>query len=204
MLQLLLWNPSPDPKEPNFAFRESMLAGLVALLKQGNYQVTLITLVRSDEEEAQVRALLTASGLLQTPAQHHSPVSIDPRRVLFCETQEGVAHMVRHIAPDVHVDVVASRVKTLAQWIPNVVFMRKRSPTPPSQTPLTILHRRPSTMDMNQHTTSSRSPNSFESEATHILSQLPVAAESASTTDSQTVDFTGFSNIFVIEDLAEL
>ncbi|KAH6583160.1 hypothetical protein BASA61_008130 [Batrachochytrium salamandrivorans] len=64
---LLFWNPSPDVDAPNFAFKESMLATLVEILKSQIYEVTTITLVKSDAEEEQVRQLLLdeAHGLVQ-------------------------------------------------------------------------------------------------------------------------------------------
>ncbi|KAH6583166.1 hypothetical protein BASA61_008136 [Batrachochytrium salamandrivorans] len=116
---LLFWNPSPDVDAPNFAFKESMLATLVEILKSQIYEVTTITLVKSDAEEEQVRQLLLdeAHGLVQ--------LGLDARRVLFCSTIQGGVYIVQHVCPDVHVDFRASSICDLATWVPQLVLVRQ-------------------------------------------------------------------------------
>ncbi|KAI8915449.1 hypothetical protein DFJ77DRAFT_430349, partial [Powellomyces hirtus] len=96
--QVIVWNPSPDPTTPNHAFRESALPYLQHLVSHSKprFQIHLITVVSSDEEEAQIRSLLASTTLYAD--------GLDERRVLYCATEEGKAHLVRHIEPHVHVD----------------------------------------------------------------------------------------------------
>ncbi|EGF81639.1 expressed protein [Batrachochytrium dendrobatidis JAM81] len=115
---LLFWNPSPDACAPNFAFKESMLPVMIELLKTRKYEITLITLVKSDAEEEQVRQLLLD--------ERHELVKsgLDSRRVLFCSSLQGVVHMVKHIGPDVHVDSRSLCLRDLSAWVPRLVHVR--------------------------------------------------------------------------------
>ncbi|KAJ3149545.1 hypothetical protein HDU89_003596 [Geranomyces variabilis] len=119
MKNIIVWNPSPDPATPNHAFRESALPYLQSLVKSQNprIQIHLITVVSSDEEEAQIRELLKASGLYAD--------GLDERRVLFCGTEEGKAHLVRHIEPAVHVDQDDEVIERLAPYVKRLVRVRR-------------------------------------------------------------------------------
>ncbi|KAJ3184585.1 hypothetical protein HDU87_003986 [Geranomyces variabilis] len=119
MKNIIVWNPSPDPATPNHAFRESALPYLQSLVKSQNprIQIHLITVVSSDEEEAQIRELLKASGLYAD--------GLDERRVLFCGTEEGKAHLVRHIEPAVHVDQNDEVIERLAPYVKRLVRVRR-------------------------------------------------------------------------------
>ncbi|KAJ1340165.1 hypothetical protein BSLG_005158 [Batrachochytrium salamandrivorans] len=104
---------------PNFAFKESMLATLVEILKSQIYEVTTITLVKSDAEEEQVRQLLLdeAHGLVQLGLMHDV--------CYFCSTIQGGVYIVQHVCPDVHVDFRASSICDLATWVPQLVLVRQ-------------------------------------------------------------------------------
>ncbi|KAJ3167326.1 hypothetical protein HDU88_002246 [Geranomyces variabilis] len=119
MKNIIVWNPSPDPATPNHAFRESALPYLQSLVKLQNprIQIHLITVVSSDEEEVQIRELLKASGLYAD--------GLDERRVLFCGTEEGKAHLVRHIEPAVHVDQNDEVIERLAPYVKRLVRVRR-------------------------------------------------------------------------------
>nr|KAJ3417789.1 hypothetical protein HK105_000794 [Polyrhizophydium stewartii] len=91
-----------------------MLATLSALLKRGRLEIVPVTHVKSDAEERQVRELLSSAGLIA--------LGLDPRRFVFCDTHEGVVHIVRNIAPDVHIDVRPARIWDLVKWVPDLVY----------------------------------------------------------------------------------
>lgn len=95
LMQVLLWNPSPDPKTPNHAFFENIVP-LLNLLSQ-SYDIHLICPVSSILEKEQILNLLRHANLL-------NPGVIDERKVLFCETQEGKIHIIRHIEANVHIE----------------------------------------------------------------------------------------------------
>ena len=67
----LFWNPSQDPQNPNFAFKESCMTFLIRLLQM--HHVTLIQLVHSDQEQLQIQGLL-------------EPLLPDKSRLLYCST----------------------------------------------------------------------------------------------------------------------
>ncbi|TPX69051.1 hypothetical protein SpCBS45565_g02669 [Spizellomyces sp. 'palustris'] len=118
MKNIVVWNPSPDPTTPNHAFRESALPFLHSLVSNPSNQVHLIMVVTSDQEEAQVRTLLHSSGLYTA--------GLDPRRVVFCSTEEGKAHIVRHIEPHVHVDSCDDVIKRLAPFVGRIIRVQRR------------------------------------------------------------------------------
>ncbi|KAJ3001543.1 hypothetical protein HKX48_002815 [Thoreauomyces humboldtii] len=79
--------------------------------------IYLITVVTSDEEEEQIRALLDASNLYA--------YGLDVRRVLFCSTEEGKAHVVRHVDPAVHVDSNDDVIARLAPFIRRIIRVKR-------------------------------------------------------------------------------
>lgn len=136
---------------PNVAFREGVLPVLSALLERLNATrstLTLLSHVSSDAEESQIKHLFLKSGLYSK--------GLDPRRVLFCDSGEGLTHMVRHLSPGVHVDSVGSvsqkRMEDLQMFVPTLVCVDRRhpgrtesssstemSPTPSASSPPRIL-----------------------------------------------------------------
>ncbi|KAJ1557617.1 hypothetical protein HK405_015573, partial [Cladochytrium tenue] len=124
---VLMWNPSPDPAHPNFAFTESAIPYLHALVSSPRYVVHLVAVVSSDREQAQIRALLARSGLLGGSAANGGAggAGLDSRRVLFCDTETGKAVMVRHIAPHTHVDADADGAAAVAPHVKRVVLVTR-------------------------------------------------------------------------------
>ncbi|KAG5457422.1 MAG: hypothetical protein BJ554DRAFT_2572 [Olpidium bornovanus] len=116
--QVILWNPSPDPRAPNFAFLEGTLAFLSALAAA--YELYLVTVVGSEEEAQHVQWGLEQSGLYDSP-----PPALDRRRVLFCKTEQGKSHIVRHVEPLVHVDANRQVAEGLARFVKHVVLVQK-------------------------------------------------------------------------------
>lgn len=99
--QTLLWNPSPDPESPNYGFLPQSVPFLQKLLYSSVYDVYLITEVTSVAEQDHVLELLRSAGLEEA--------GLDMRKVLFCSSAEGRAHMVRHLEPSLHVDCVGAK-----------------------------------------------------------------------------------------------
>ncbi|KAI9205391.1 uncharacterized protein BJ171DRAFT_72956 [Polychytrium aggregatum] len=116
---VLLWNPSPDPSQPNFAFRESCIPFLQNMLQHGRWLIHIIVVVSSDKEEEQIKALFEASGLYEA--------GLDPKRVLFCESEMGKSHIVRHINPACHVDGSDQVIEYLATVLPQVIRIDPQS-----------------------------------------------------------------------------
>ncbi|RKO86557.1 hypothetical protein BDK51DRAFT_39883 [Blyttiomyces helicus] len=125
---IALWNPSPDPLHPNHAFLESVVPFLHSLVSSPRWQVHLLMVVTCDEEEVQIRELLSASGLYTA--------GLDPRRVLFCGSEEGKACIVRALEPAWHVDGDDDCVRKLAAFVPNIVRVRGRGGVATSAGPL--------------------------------------------------------------------
>ncbi|KAJ3192676.1 hypothetical protein HK101_006159 [Irineochytrium annulatum] len=129
---VILWNPSPDPGSPNFAFIEGALPFLQSIAMSSRCIVHLIALVSSDREQEQIKELLTSSGLFRA--------GLDRRRVLFCESDEGKFHIVRHIDPHTHVDADDECIRKLHPFLPRIIRCRrmKLSPTEPVMRPLIL------------------------------------------------------------------
>ncbi|CAG8496999.1 hypothetical protein C2G38_2120406 [Gigaspora rosea] len=95
MKNTLLWNPSSDPDNPNHAFFENIIPFLNQLAQL--YVIYLVCPVSSTQEKEQILTLLRN-------AQQFNNNVIDERRVLFCETEEGKIHIIRHLETNVHVE----------------------------------------------------------------------------------------------------
>jgi hypothetical protein len=70
--------------------------------------IYLITKVQNDEEESQVMQLLTDQNLSINPLVTFKAVvnSHKTKKLLFCETDEGRAHVTRQLEAHVHVDSI--------------------------------------------------------------------------------------------------
>ncbi|CAG8453745.1 12045_t:CDS:2 [Acaulospora morrowiae] len=95
MKNVLLWNPSPDPEAPNHAFYENIVPFLHHLSQ--SYVIHLVCPINSSREKEQILGLLRNANLFSSNA-------IDERRVLFCETQDGKIHIIRHLEASVHIE----------------------------------------------------------------------------------------------------
>jgi hypothetical protein len=119
--QTILWNPSRDPQIPNYAFIEYVLPFLNTLSTA--YTITLISPVSTPEERTAITSLLRNAGLFEGV--------IDPRRVLFCEMEEGKVHIIKHIGASVHIEGASgaegeSIVENIRNFVGRVVWIVKR------------------------------------------------------------------------------
>ncbi|KAJ1930765.1 hypothetical protein IWQ60_000049 [Tieghemiomyces parasiticus] len=57
---------------------------------------------------------------------------VDARKLLFCQTDAGKVHMVRHIDPVIHVDTAVPTLLELLPFIPYLYWLRQAPPPPPS------------------------------------------------------------------------
>ncbi|KAI9340789.1 hypothetical protein DFJ73DRAFT_605788, partial [Zopfochytrium polystomum] len=109
----ILWSPSRDPLHPNYAFIESAMPFLHSLVASPRYIVHLIAVISSDREQAQIQNLLTRTARL-------TQSGLDSRRILFCDTEEGKVHIVRHISPHTHVDSDDYVIEKVSQYVKRV------------------------------------------------------------------------------------
>ncbi|KAJ3255942.1 hypothetical protein HK103_005858 [Boothiomyces macroporosus] len=105
---LLIWNASPNPKNPIIAFKEQ---GLVFLKRLVNAEIFLISKVDSTEQEQSIIKLL-------------EPYSVN---LLFCSTNEGIVHITRHLSPDLHFDSLMDNIVLLQPFIKQLVHYKELS-----------------------------------------------------------------------------
>ncbi|CAG8667933.1 5334_t:CDS:2, partial [Paraglomus occultum] len=122
MKDTILWNPSRDPQRPNYAFIESVLPFLYQI--SNYYVITLITPVSTPEERAAIISLLRNARLFVEGV-------IDERRVLFCESEVGKVHIIKHIGASVHVEgatgmVGENIIEDVRTFVGKVVWIMKR------------------------------------------------------------------------------
>ncbi|KAI8089827.1 uncharacterized protein BX664DRAFT_261992 [Halteromyces radiatus] len=86
----ILWNPSSDVAIPNYAFHEHGQTLLSQLIQ--HHEVYIIIHVTSEEEQEEMKKLL------------ESLEGLDLRKVLFCSTEEGKVHLIRHLEPQLHIE----------------------------------------------------------------------------------------------------
>ncbi|CAO3653235.1 unnamed protein product [Cunninghamella echinulata] len=122
--QTVLWNPSSDVTSPNHAFHEHGHKLLSELVKQ--HDVYIITHVNNEEQKEHMEHLLENANINQ----------LDPRKVLFCSTEEGKIHLVRHLEPQIHIeggweeDDGEDIIRKLRPFIPKLIWVitkRRRS-----------------------------------------------------------------------------
>ncbi|KAI8894745.1 hypothetical protein BC833DRAFT_603799 [Globomyces pollinis-pini] len=113
---ILLWNASSDPTQPIIAFKESAIAFLKSLLKTSDWSPILISVISSDQEEVAIQQLLHSTGLYSN--------GLDPKKVLFCSTKEGVVHITRHINPKLHMDTNVDTVAALAPHLTRCIYVQ--------------------------------------------------------------------------------
>jgi hypothetical protein len=97
--------------------------------------------VTTIEEKEEVLRMLRQAGLMAPPTHPHngqhnttpsnpqqSDVCLDEHKVMFCETTEGVAHIVRHLTPAIHVDADLDIVQLVRTFVGRVVWVRAPRP----------------------------------------------------------------------------
>ncbi|KAJ3273572.1 hypothetical protein HDV01_004339 [Terramyces sp. JEL0728] len=104
---LLIWNASPQPKNPIIAFKEQ---GLL-FLKNLEAEIFLISKIDSNEQEQSIIKLF-------------EPYSVN---LLFCSTSEGIVHITRHLSPDIHFDSLFDNIVLLQPFIKQLVHYKELS-----------------------------------------------------------------------------
>ncbi|CEG75515.1 hypothetical protein RMATCC62417_10543 [Rhizopus microsporus] len=89
----ILWNPSRDVNIPNHAFHENTISLLTKLSQ--NYDIYVIIHMNTKQEQDQIDNLLYNSNLFKC---------VDSRKVLYCSTEQGKIHIIRHIEPSIHIE----------------------------------------------------------------------------------------------------
>jgi len=121
----ILWNPSSDVNSPNHAFQEKATHLLQQL--SNYYHIYIIVHMNSAQERNQIDEMLTNSGIFKF---------IDRRKLLYCETEEGKIHMIRHLEPAVHIEGgwenddgedIVRKIRTFVGKVVWVITRRRRS-----------------------------------------------------------------------------
>ncbi|KAJ1981316.1 hypothetical protein H4R34_002119 [Dimargaris verticillata] len=129
----LVWNPSKDPACPNYAFKPGAAALLRTLATL--YDVYIIAVVQSDPEQQCLWGLLDnldAQTPTPPPLRASSNQALDLRKVLFCQTEKGLHHIVRHLEPVVHIDASPTSLTQLLPFVPQLIWLQRPCHTPPS------------------------------------------------------------------------
>ncbi|KXS21991.1 hypothetical protein M427DRAFT_151215 [Gonapodya prolifera JEL478] len=105
----ITWNVHGGKIEP----LQANMTELVTLLSSDEYNIFLIAEVNSDEEEAITRQYVLNSDLVTA--------GFDGRQLVFCNSEEGRFHVVRHINPAVHVDTSAALLDRLSGHVSTVL-----------------------------------------------------------------------------------
>jgi hypothetical protein len=83
--------------------------------------------MNSPQEKDQIDEMLTNSGIFRY---------IDRRKLLYCETEEGKIHMIRHLEPAVHIEGgweqddgedIVRKIRTFVGKVVWVITRRRRS-----------------------------------------------------------------------------
>ncbi|KAL9543283.1 hypothetical protein PS6_009374 [Mucor atramentarius] len=91
----ILWNPSRDVNNPNHAFHENTVSLLNKLAQL--YDIYVIIHMNSNEERNQIHQLLVNANLL-------NPLVIEECKVLWCSSEKGKLHLIKHINPSIHIE----------------------------------------------------------------------------------------------------
>lgn len=86
-----MWNPSRDVNTPNHAFHENTVLLLNKLAQV--YDIYVMIQMSNEMERHQIQQLLNNANLV-----------MDSRKILYCSTEQGKLHLIKHIQPSVHVE----------------------------------------------------------------------------------------------------
>jgi hypothetical protein len=122
---VILWNPSPDPTAPTLGF----LQNAVTLLRYfaEKYDLYLVMSVKTHEERTEVMRLLRDAQLIRsvddTSEDAPGKARIDEHKVLFCETEAGTTHIIRHLSPNIHVESDFKTVQDVRTFVGQVIWI---------------------------------------------------------------------------------
>nr|CAG8563467.1 3322_t:CDS:2 [Entrophospora candida]CAG8573868.1 1693_t:CDS:2 [Entrophospora candida] len=86
---------------------------------EGGYDVYLVCPISNEQEKHQIISLLSNENLFSTKV-------IDKRKVIFCETEEGKVHIIRHIKASVHIESGLNNedvVGLVRSFVDNVIWV---------------------------------------------------------------------------------
>lgn len=95
------------------------------------FELYVIARIDSDENEEKLRKVLEEAKLFEC--------GLDPRKVVFCETETGRVSIVRQIEPDLHVDETASVVSELQRFVKFVAFISPQAKATPGLSASNVL-----------------------------------------------------------------
>lgn len=82
---------------PNHAFHEDAALFLAKLATQ--YDIYVIIHMNSTQEHYQIQQLLN-----NNTHRLLDPHLIDERKILYCHSEQGKVHLIRHISPSIHIE----------------------------------------------------------------------------------------------------
>ncbi|KAJ3260066.1 hypothetical protein HDU77_001529 [Chytriomyces hyalinus] len=119
---IIMWNPSPSPSSPTYAFHPEGLKFLTSLLQSPlRPTIHLISTVTTPLQTEQITELLRTSGLFSR--------GLDSRRVLFCDTVLGRVHLVKHLGSFVHFDDDDSVLTALVPHVKRLIRVKRTQGT---------------------------------------------------------------------------
>eukprot|EP00241_Pyramimonas_parkeae_P012707 CAMPEP_0114260102 /NCGR_PEP_ID=MMETSP0058-20121206/20275_1 /TAXON_ID=36894 /ORGANISM="Pyramimonas parkeae, CCMP726" /LENGTH=276 /DNA_ID=CAMNT_0001375249 /DNA_START=50 /DNA_END=880 /DNA_ORIENTATION=+ len=86
-------------------------------------EVFFITHVQDDIAQERVQAAIQEAGLAGPSKTQVGSACIPLQRVLFCGTSVGCTAIVRQLEPDLHIEGSAEVVKSLAPFVPRMLFI---------------------------------------------------------------------------------
>ncbi|KAJ3130764.1 Thymidylate synthase [Physocladia obscura] len=141
---ILMWNPSPSPQSPTYAFTPQSLKFLRILLMRP-VTLHLICTISHPAQQAAILDLLVATNLLAPQSQNRllvsSPIAnltttstttlskprlLDRPRVLFTDTIQARVHIVRQLGSFVHYDDNDGVLSELAPYVRRLVRVCRR------------------------------------------------------------------------------
>ncbi|KAK9702200.1 hypothetical protein K7432_011363 [Basidiobolus ranarum] len=121
---VIVWNPLPDPKTPNYAFLEGTVPMVRSFARL--YDIYLLMQVSSPEERRQIIHLFSSAGLFN-PTKPGSDDAIDQSRLVFCQSPEGKEYIARNLNSFVHVDNDVKIIRNLTPFVKRFVWVRRTS-----------------------------------------------------------------------------
>ncbi|CAJ0758758.1 15880_t:CDS:2, partial [Entrophospora sp. SA101] len=106
-----------DTNTSVYVFLENAVSFLQLICKR--YDVYLVCPISNEQEKHQIISLLSNENLFSTKV-------IDKRKVIFCETEEGKVHIIRHIKASVHIESGLNNedvVGLVRSFVDNVIWV---------------------------------------------------------------------------------
>jgi hypothetical protein len=85
-----------------------------------SFDIYLVMRVTTDAEQSQISTLLASSGLYAA--------GLDSRKIIYCDTEEGVAHIVKHLQPNIHVERAERIIEMVASTVDRIIKIGRCAP----------------------------------------------------------------------------